>query len=186
VPQAGRGLAPSPTKVHLCGQVYPRAPLIDLSSVARDFGFTLNEVNWLGNIVACVYLPMALLVPIIAKRYGLKRCVCTQSCLCGEFFSSRLYSVTLLVSYSCYRDGSVTLGLCGHCPRVVPTPSSLSARWERELFPLTFVPCFLQALSGISQAVFQILGPKYSELWFDPERRTTATRIIFIGTSPFS
>jgi FLVCR family MFS transporter 7 len=50
-----------------------------LPSVVRDFGFTLSEVNWLGNIIACVYLPVAFLTPIITKRYGLKRCVCTVS-----------------------------------------------------------------------------------------------------------
>jgi hypothetical protein len=36
-------------------------------------------VNWLGNIVSCVYLPTAFLIPIITKRYGLKRCVCAVS-----------------------------------------------------------------------------------------------------------
>jgi len=44
------------------------------NKVVRDFGFTLNEVNWMGNIIACVYLPMAFLTPIVIKRYGLKRC----------------------------------------------------------------------------------------------------------------
>ena len=53
--------------------------MTDLSLVVRDFGFTLDEVNWLGNIVSCVYLPTAVLTPIITKRYGLKRCVCSVS-----------------------------------------------------------------------------------------------------------
>jgi len=48
-------------------------------AVVRDFGFTLNEVNWLGNIVSCVYVLAAFLTPIITKRYGLKRCVWTVS-----------------------------------------------------------------------------------------------------------
>jgi MFS transporter, FLVCR family, MFS-domain-containing protein 7 len=51
--------------------------MTDLSLVVRDFGFTLDEVNWLGNIISCVYLPTALLTPIVTKRYGLKRCVCS-------------------------------------------------------------------------------------------------------------
>ena len=60
--------------------------ITDLSSVVRDFGFTLNEVNWLGNIIACVYLPTAFLTPVVIKRYGLKRCVCTvsPSRACGD------------------------------------------------------------------------------------------------------
>ena len=113
--------------------VIPRTLLIDVSLVARDFGFTLNEVNWLGNITACVYLPMALLIPVLSKRYGTKRCVCTLSCLGGESYPSHLYSVRLLLSYSCYLDGSVMLELRDHCLKVVPTPSSSSARWESNL-----------------------------------------------------
>lgn len=53
--------------------------MTDLYLVVRDFGFTLDEVNWLGNIISCVYLPTALLTPIITKRYGLKRSVCSVS-----------------------------------------------------------------------------------------------------------
>ena len=63
------------------GMTFPYSPLVltDLSLVVRDFGFTLDEVNWLGNIISCVYLPTAILTPIITKRYGLKRCVCSAS-----------------------------------------------------------------------------------------------------------
>jgi hypothetical protein len=43
--------------------------------VAADFGFSLDQVNWLGNIVACVYLPTAILVPMVCSKWGIKRCV---------------------------------------------------------------------------------------------------------------
>jgi len=42
--------------------------------VARDFGFTLDQVNWLGNVIACVSLPTVFLTPLLANRYGVKRC----------------------------------------------------------------------------------------------------------------
>lgn len=54
-----------------------------------------------------------------------------------------------------------------------------------ELPPLYF-SCFLQALSAVSQPVYQILAPKYSERWFDLKGRTTATMIISIGIDSFS
>ncbi|VDC06418.1 unnamed protein product [Peniophora sp. CBMAI 1063] len=38
-----------------------------------------------------------------------------------------------------------------------------------------------QFFAGLSQPVFQILAPKYSELWFDLKTRTTATMIISIA-----
>ncbi|KIM45391.1 hypothetical protein M413DRAFT_442062 [Hebeloma cylindrosporum] len=44
------------------------------NNVAAEFGITLDQVNWLGNIVALIYLPTALLIPIIISRYGIHRC----------------------------------------------------------------------------------------------------------------
>lgn len=44
-------------------------------SVVTEFGVTLDQVNWLGNIVACIYLPTALMIPHLVSRYGIRRCV---------------------------------------------------------------------------------------------------------------
>lgn len=43
--------------------------------MVAEFGITLDEVNWLGNIVAIVYLPVAILIPSVCARWGLRRCV---------------------------------------------------------------------------------------------------------------
>ena len=40
---------------------------------------------------------------------------------------------------------------------------------------------FGQCFTGLAQPWFQVLGPKYSELWFDLKGRTTATAIIAIA-----
>lgn len=45
------------------------------SAVVSDFDITLNEVSWLGTIEACIYLPMALSIPYLYSRFGLRRCV---------------------------------------------------------------------------------------------------------------
>jgi FLVCR family MFS transporter 7 len=45
------------------------------STVVNEFGFTLDEINWLGNIICLMYLPIALAVPIVVSRYGIRRCV---------------------------------------------------------------------------------------------------------------
>ena len=31
--------------------------------MAAEFDISLDQVNWLGNIVSCVYLPTAILIP---------------------------------------------------------------------------------------------------------------------------
>jgi MFS transporter, FLVCR family, MFS-domain-containing protein 7 len=38
-------------------------------------------------------------------------------------------------------------------------------------------------ISGIAQPIFQVLGPAYSELWFDLKGRTSATTILAISNS---
>jgi hypothetical protein len=158
-----------------------------LPPVVRDFGFTLTEVNWLGNIIACVYLPTAFLTPIITKRYGLKRCVCYRS-------SFRQH--ILISSVQC--DIAAFLLLISGWVRYAGTARSLSKGGAYAFIiigqvrksissspPPALVLCSRQALSAVSQPVFQILAPKYSERWFDLKGRTTATMIISIGVKPF-
>lgn len=38
----------------------------------------------------------------------------------------------------------------------------------------------LQFISGIAQVIFLVMPPKFSELWFDLEGRTTATMVMSI------
>ncbi|KAH7904753.1 hypothetical protein BJ138DRAFT_868139 [Hygrophoropsis aurantiaca] len=43
-------------------------------NVASDFDISLDQVNWLGNIISCLYLPVSLSVPLFCSRYGIRRC----------------------------------------------------------------------------------------------------------------
>ncbi|TFK68705.1 MFS general substrate transporter [Pluteus cervinus] len=117
------------------------------NNIVTEFGFTLDEVNWLGNAVACVYLPAALLIPPFVSRYGFRRC-------CDV--------------------GAVFLILSGWI-RFAGTSRSLR---RSEAYALLMLG---QLISAISQPVFQVLGPKYSEAWFDLNGRTTATMVIAIA-----
>jgi len=38
-----------------------------------------------------------------------------------------------------------------------------------------------QSFASLAQPIYQVLGPKYSENWFDLKGRTTATMILAIG-----
>lgn len=40
-----------------------------------------------------------------------------------------------------------------------------------------------QIISGIPQPMFQVIGPLYSETWFDLKGRTTATMLLSVGSS---
>lgn len=45
------------------------------SVAAREFNISLDRVDWLGNIMACTYIPAAALTPWLVSRYGLRRAV---------------------------------------------------------------------------------------------------------------
>jgi len=44
------------------------------NDTAEEFGFSLDEVNWIGVIIGVVYLPTALFIPTVVSRWGIRRC----------------------------------------------------------------------------------------------------------------
>ncbi|KAF8972983.1 major facilitator superfamily domain-containing protein [Flammula alnicola] len=117
------------------------------NNTAAEFSISLDAVNWLGNIVALVYLPTALLIPTITSRYGIR--ICCQI-------------------------GAVTLVLAAWI-RYAGTARSLS---PNAAYVLLIVGQFF---ASIAQPIYQVIGPKYSETWFNLNGRTTATMIIAIS-----
>lgn len=117
------------------------------NETSLEFGFSLNRVNWLGNIVACIYLPVAILIPPFVSRYDIRRC-CDVGALC-----------LILSSWIRYAG----------------TAKSLSTQSSYALL------MFGQLFAAVAQPIYQVLGPKYSETWFNLQGRTTATMIIAIS-----
>lgn len=48
---------------------------IILYEAASTFGITLDQVNWLGNVISVMYLVFAPIVPSLCRRLGLRACV---------------------------------------------------------------------------------------------------------------
>ncbi|KAF8514456.1 MFS general substrate transporter [Hysterangium stoloniferum] len=117
------------------------------NAMTEDFGITVTDVNWLGNVLNLVYLPTSLIVPIAVARWGVQK-----TCFIGTL-------ILVLASWIRYS---------GTIHDLKPSQS----------FPLLLVG---QILVGVAQPIFQVLGPKYSEVWFDLKGRTTATMIIAIA-----
>ncbi|KAF9070062.1 major facilitator superfamily domain-containing protein [Rhodocollybia butyracea] len=117
------------------------------NNMVTDFGIDLNQASWLGNIEACVYLPVSLSIPYLYGRFGLRRCC--------DF-------------------GAVALILSSWI-RYAGTVRSLSTESSYALLMLG------QSLAGVAQPMYQVLGPKYSENWFNLQGRTTATMIVAIA-----
>ncbi|KAF7315391.1 MFS general substrate transporter [Mycena indigotica] len=117
------------------------------NDMVMDFGITLDQVNWLGNVVACIFLPISLLIPEIIRHFGIRRC-----CDIG--------AVTMVIAAWIRYAGTV---------------HSLSSGGA---YALLFIGQFF---SAIAQPIFQVIGPKYSETWFDLKGRVSATMIIAIA-----
>ncbi|OCB86302.1 MFS general substrate transporter [Sanghuangporus baumii] len=117
------------------------------NKTSGTFGISLDEVNWLGNIVACTYIVVSPLVPIMCSRFGLR------------------------VSYAI---GTGFLILSAWI-RYAGTAHSLNSRGAYALLIIG------QFISAIPQIVFQILAPKFSEIWFDLKGRTTATMLMSVS-----
>ncbi|KXN90846.1 Major facilitator superfamily domain-containing protein 7-a [Leucoagaricus sp. SymC.cos] len=117
------------------------------NNMAADFSITLDQVNWLGNIVALVYLPTAFAIPHIVARYGLRRC---------------------------FELGAIALILSAWI-RYAGTAKTLSGGRAYALLMIG------QLFASIAQPIYQVLGPKYSETWFNLQGRTTATMVVAIS-----
>ncbi|KAI9569600.1 MFS general substrate transporter [Boletus coccyginus] len=117
------------------------------TQAATEFDITVDQVNWLGNVMSCVFIPASLLVPIVCSRFGVIRC-------------AQIGTLLSLVS------GWI---------RYAGTSTSLSPQSAYVLL------MFGQIFAAVAQPVFQVLGPMYSERWFDLKGRTTATMLIAIA-----
>ena len=56
--------------------------------VVKDFGFTLDQINWFGNVVNVVYLPSAFVMPYLYGSLGVRKTV--------SYFASSLLLQTVL------------------------------------------------------------------------------------------
>ncbi|KAK7676965.1 hypothetical protein QCA50_020083 [Cerrena zonata] len=116
------------------------------NDVQAEYGFSLDQINWLGTVTNVVLLPVSLLVPGICSRYGIQR-----TCEIGAVF--------LLVSAWVRYAGT----------------ANVSSEASYALIILG------QIIGGAAQPFFLILGPKYSQTWFDLKGRMTATMVLSVA-----
>ncbi|KAF7361359.1 Major facilitator superfamily domain-containing protein 7 [Mycena sanguinolenta] len=130
------------------------------NEMVDEFGITLNQVNWLGNIMGCVYLPVSLCVPVIVSAYGVRRC-----CDVG--------AVTLLLSawirYAATADGlskggAYALLLLGQTCASIAQPifQVLAPKYSETWFDLktrTTATMVIAMANPIGGAVGQLLSP---------------------------
>ncbi|KAH9985811.1 MFS general substrate transporter [Russula compacta] len=153
------------------------------NNVVRDFGFTLDEVNWLGNIIACVYLPTACLTPIITKRYGLRRC-CDIAAVLLLLSAWVRYAGT---ARSLSIGGAYALIIMGQALSAVPQTvyQILAPKYSERWFDLkgrTTATMIISIANPIGGALGQLLSPVFS----DTRKSILALGIISTAVIPIA
>ncbi|KAI0256395.1 MFS general substrate transporter [Lactifluus subvellereus] len=134
------------------------------NNVVRDFGFTLDQVNWLGNIVSCVYIPTAVFTPIITKRYGVRRC-CDIAAVAILLSAWVRYAGT---ARSLPKGGAYALIIIGQALSAVAQPvyQILAPKYSERWFDLksrTTATMIISIANPIGGAIGQLLSPIFSD-----------------------
>lgn len=114
-----------------------------------------------------------------AERFGFST---TQVNWLGNAVSLTFLPVSIFVPVMCGKLGVRNTCLAGAVfllvsswLRYAGTSDSLSSSGKYALMLIS------QMMVGVPQPIYQIVGPKYSEIWFDLNFRTTATMIIAVS-----
>lgn len=63
---------------------------LERPTAAVDFDLTLDQVNWLSNVVSFVFVPASFVVSIMCKRWGIRAVVSLSSIFFSPFPSIAL------------------------------------------------------------------------------------------------
>jgi hypothetical protein len=137
----------------------PRSP-ITTPPVTQDFDLSVEQVNWLGNVINVIYLPVSLVVPVVVARWGIQKTVCS---ILRVYIHAWLTRGTVLRGCG-YPPRGIMGTVCGHDPwpqrlPVIPSPAHR---------PSTLLMCFSRIclsyiatdLGWTGTAHFPSAGPK--------------------------
>ncbi|GJE91828.1 MFS general substrate transporter [Phanerochaete sordida] len=101
------------------------------NEVSRDFGFTLDQINWLGNALNIVFVPSAILVPFVCRRFNIR-----ITCYIASFiFIVAAWIRYAGVAHSLSKEGAYALMLVGQLLTGLAHPAfqvvapAFSERW---------------------------------------------------------
>ncbi|KAI0752170.1 major facilitator superfamily domain-containing protein [Fomes fomentarius] len=106
------------------------------NSVVDEFGFTLDQINWFGNVVNVVYLPSAMAVPYLYGKLGVRR---------TSYIGAVIFIVSGWVRYAGTADSLSTNG-------------SLAIIMLGQLLAGFSVPIFQVVIPGYSERWFDLKG----------------------------
>ncbi|GBE87090.1 predicted protein [Sparassis crispa] len=151
------------------------------NDVVNQFGFTLDEVNWLGNAINITYIPASAVVPYLYSRIGIRK-----ACFVGAalFISSAwirycgtIHGLSVGGAYALILVGQIIAGVAQPVFQVLIP--SYSEKWF-DLKGRTTATMLISIANPIGNAVGQLISP----LVGNPSQSILVMGIIFTAVTP--
>ncbi|KAI0632840.1 MFS general substrate transporter [Trametes polyzona] len=151
------------------------------NDMVRDFGYSLNEVNWLGNVVNLIYLPSSIIVPLLYRRLGTR-----GTCYIGALlfilsgwirYVGTMRSLSVSASYTFVIVGQILGGMA------VPVFQIIVPSYSEKWFDLKGRTTATMIM-GIANPVGNALGQLIPPLVASPRQSLLVMAIIFTAAAP--
>ncbi|KAI1787322.1 MFS general substrate transporter [Ganoderma leucocontextum] len=133
------------------------------NSVVKDFGFTLDQINWFGNIVNVVYLPSAFVMPYLYGRLGVRKACFIAGLLfvvsAWVRFAGTTRGLTVQGSYALIMVGQLLAAMA--LPILQVVVPSYSERWFN-LNSRTTATMIMSLANPVGNALGQLIPPLFS------------------------
>ncbi|KAM5538876.1 hypothetical protein V8D89_007598 [Ganoderma adspersum] len=151
------------------------------NSVVVEFGFTLDQINWFGNIVNVVYLPSAFVMPYLYGRLGVRK----ASFIAGSLFlvsawirfAGTVHGLSVQGSYALIMIGQLLAAMS--LPILQVVVPSYSERWFN-LKSRTTATMIMSLANPVGNALGQLIPP----LFKSTRDSILVMAIIFTAAAP--
>ncbi|OCH88925.1 MFS general substrate transporter [Obba rivulosa] len=153
------------------------------NNTADQFGFTLDEVNWLGNVCGVVYIAISFTLPLLYARFGIRKV-----CLLGSVlmlvsawirYAGTITSLPTRSSYALIIIAQILVGAAQPMYQVLVP--SYSEKWF-DLKSRTTATMIMALANPIGNAIGQLISP----LVGTPRQSILVLAIIFTVVAPIA
>ncbi|KAH9922288.1 MFS general substrate transporter [Epithele typhae] len=151
------------------------------NDVVDEFGFTLDEVNWLGNVINLIYLPCAFVLPYLYGRLGIRGTAYIGAVLfvlsAWVRYAGTAKSLSVRSSYALILIGQLIAGFTLPIFQIIVP--SYSERWF-DLKGRTTATMVMSLANPVGNALGQLIPP----LVGSPRTGLLVMAIIFTVAAP--
>ncbi|EMD35040.1 hypothetical protein CERSUDRAFT_96955 [Gelatoporia subvermispora B] len=153
------------------------------NGTADQFGFTLDEVNWLGNSVGVVYIAVSFPLPFLFSKFGIRKVSLAGAVLvlisAWVRYAGTISSLSPRSSYALILIGQILLGIASPIFQVLVP--SYSEKWF-DLKGRTTATMIMALSSAVGSAIGQLASPRLGT----PRHSVLVLAIISTALAPIA